>query len=109
MVADIIDDKRDEIAALCRKHRVERLDVFGSAATDRFDPETSDLDFLVDLGEYERPVVYRYLALANDLEELLGRKVDLVTVRSVKSPSFRETVECSRVTIYERENDQEAA
>jgi predicted nucleotidyltransferase len=50
MVAEIITQHTDEIAALCRMYRVRRLYLFGSATTDQFDPETSDFDFLVDLG-----------------------------------------------------------
>lgn len=109
VVADIITEKRAEIAALCRKYRVQRLDLFGSATSDRFDPETSDVDLLVDVGEYEQDIVYRYLDLARALEELLGHDVDLVTVRSVKSPLFRQAIEERRVTLYEQSNDQEAA
>ena len=43
----LVADRSDEIAALCRRHQVQRLDLFGSAATGDFDPESSDLDFLV--------------------------------------------------------------
>jgi predicted nucleotidyltransferase len=109
VVAEIITNKRDEIAALCRKYRVARLDLFGSATTDRFDPETSDLDFLVDLGEYEANIVYRYLDLANALEALLDRRVDLLTVRSVRSPLLRQSIDESRVTLYEQGDGKEAA
>ncbi len=55
-----IADKREELAALCRRYDVVRLEVFGSAArgTD-FDPATSDADFLVefdpDSGLVSRP------------------------------------------------------
>jgi uncharacterized protein len=40
--------KREEIAELCRRHRVRRLALFGSAVGEGFDPERSDLDFLVE-------------------------------------------------------------
>jgi predicted nucleotidyltransferase len=46
-----IDAKREEIQDLCRRYQVRRLELFGSAVSDRFDPETSDRDFLV---EFER-------------------------------------------------------
>ncbi len=48
MLAAIIEDNRDAIAALCRKHRVRALWVFGSATTEAWDPASSDIDFLVD-------------------------------------------------------------
>lgn len=46
----LLEEKRDEIAALCREFRIKRLDVFGSAATGELDSKTSDIDFLADLG-----------------------------------------------------------
>ena len=48
----LIQDKRADIAALCRRYRVRHLEVFGSAARgDDFDPANSDADFLVITGE----------------------------------------------------------
>ena len=44
----LIDGKRNEIVDLCRRYRVRALELFGSAVNDRFDPATSDIDFLVD-------------------------------------------------------------
>lgn len=79
MAVDVTEMKRGEIAALCRKHRLHALWIFGSATTDALDPESSDIDVLVDLGEYEPGVAKRYLDFADDLEALLGRSVDLVT------------------------------
>ncbi len=43
----IVEDRRAEVAALCERYGVKRLDLFGSAAGDGFDPEASDLDFVV--------------------------------------------------------------
>ena len=74
-----IEEKRTEIDALCRKYKVQRLDVFGSAADDHFDPERSDFDFVVEFlqlgpGEYAET----YFGLLNGLEGLLDGRVDLV-------------------------------
>lgn len=44
----LVSDKSDQVAELCRKFNVLRLDIFGSAATGDFSPEKSDLDFLVE-------------------------------------------------------------
>jgi predicted nucleotidyltransferase len=43
-----IEQKREQLAELCRQHRVLRLTLFGSALREDFDPERSDLDFLVE-------------------------------------------------------------
>ena len=70
----VIADKQDEIAAICQRYRVSRLEVFGSAArgTD-FDPETSDADFLVDFEPPEMPDLFRRgMGLIRDLQAALG-------------------------------------
>lgn len=100
MVANSIEEKKDEIAALCREYGVRALWVFGSATTDRFDPATSDIDFLVDLGEYEVAIARRYSGLLHALEAALGRSVDLITVRSTMNPYFREELEETKVLVY---------
>ncbi len=99
---DVIKQKQDAVADLCRQFGVRRLDVFGSAAQGSFDPDRSDLDFLVTIqaassGEYSD----NYFGLANALEALFGRRVDLVTERSIRNPFFRQSVEKSRQRVYE--------
>lgn len=108
VVIALVADKLKEIEALCQKHRIARLDLFGSAATGTFDPATSDLDFLVDLGEYDASVLDRYLGLANDLEALFGHEVDLVTVKSLKNPYFIAALNHTKAMLYEA-GDREAA
>ena len=97
----IIDSKRDELLKLCEKYRVRRLDIFGSAVGDKFDPETSDLDFLVtfeDLGFGE--AADTYFGLLESLRELFNRHIDLVTESAIDNPYFRESVEESRILLY---------
>ena len=103
MIAPLVAEHADEIAELCRRYQVRKLDLFGSAATDQFDPETSDVDFLVtyqpdaDLG----PWVSRFLEFENALAELLGRPVDLVFDQEFRNPYFRKAVEQSRTPFHE--------
>ena len=97
----IIDDNRDELLSLCEKYRVKRLDIFGSAVGEKFDPETSDLDFLVtfkdlDFGEYADT----YFGLLKSLQELFDRHIDLVTESAIDNPYFRESVEETRMLLY---------
>lgn len=44
----LIEVQREELNRLCERFKVQRLELFGSAADGSFDPETSDLDFLVE-------------------------------------------------------------
>lgn len=50
-MTSLIEQHHDEVAALCRRAGARRLDAFGSAVRDDFDPATSDLDFLVEFDE----------------------------------------------------------
>ena len=79
-IADIITPKRKEILALVRKYRFSKPRVFGSVARSEAGPN-SDVDLLV---EYRGGGFSARIDLANDLEELLGRKVDVVPDDSLK-------------------------
>lgn len=98
---DLIAARQTEIADLCRRHSVVRLDVFGSATGDGFDPAASDLDFLVEF-ESLSPVAYKraYFGLLWELEALFQRPIDLVTSQSLRNPHFIESVYQSRERIY---------
>ena len=92
---------RLQIADLCRRFRVQRLELFGSAATDRFEIDHSDLDFLVDfapLADGEHADAYFGLLAA--LETLVGRPVDLVMTRAIRNRYFLEAIEQSRTLLY---------
>ena len=91
---------RPQIVALCHRHHVRRLELFGSAATGTAGPD-SDLDMLVDFspmagGHYAE----HFFALKADLEELLHRPVDLVVLRAVSNPFFLQGIEPSRQLLY---------
>lgn len=100
MIPDI-EPRRGELQALCRRFGVRRLEVFGSAATGRLQPETSDLDFLV---EFELPAgpgyADRYSGLLESLEALFGLQVDLVVASAVKNPYFRQSVNKTKTLLY---------
>ena len=81
---------------------VQRLDVFGSAATSPKLPEDSDLDFLVEF----QPKAYAsyadtYFGLLEDLQHLFDRPVDLVVGSAVKNPYFLQSIERTKSLVYE--------
>ena len=97
----LLQQHNANLQQLCRKHRVLRLEVFGSAADGTFQPASSDLDFLVEYqpltnGEY----VDAYFGLLSDLEDLFDRKIDLVVDHAIRNPYFRKGVDQSRKVIY---------
>lgn len=97
-----IDLKRAEIAALCGRYGVRRLEVFGSAARAAdFDPASSDADFLVEFDRNSGlSQLDRYFGLAEALQQVLGRPVDLVEPSAVKNPFLRAAIERSKELIY---------
>lgn len=105
----LIEQHREALDELCRRFRVARLDLFGSAAKGTFNAQTSDLDFIVAFqNPGERGYAMRYLEFAESLEAVFGRRVDLLIDQPFKNPYFRESVEESRLNIYESRS-QEAA
>lgn len=102
-LAQPLIEKRDEIARLCRDFDVQRLEVFGSAADGRFDPARSDFDFIASFTpEPGRSLTDCYFGLAQALESLLGRHVDLLTDRPIRNPYMRQAVDASRRELYVR-------
>jgi predicted nucleotidyltransferase len=97
----LVEKNRTAVSELCRQHSVRALDLFGSAASDRFDPATSDLDFLVEFEDLE-PAAFSaaYFGLLEGLSTLFGRAVDLVVESSIDNPYFRESIERTRTSLY---------
>lgn len=106
---ELLRDNQQAIIALCRLYHIRTLEVFGSAATGAFDPATSDIDFVVDLGVYVPGTADRYLDLIAALEDLLGYRVEMITRPSIRNPYFRQAIEAQKVTIYESSDSEAAA
>jgi predicted nucleotidyltransferase len=92
----------DAIRALCREYGVARLDVFGSATTDAFDPDRSDIDFLVDYARETDlgPWMSRHIEFRDELAALLGRPVDLVMDGGLRNKYFIRSVNATRQLLY---------
>lgn len=97
----LIEAHRREIAELCRRYHVERLELFGSAAraTD-FDPTRSDIDLLVTYEPATHPTFSDYFDLSEALAAVLGRPVDLVMSGAVRNPFLRAGIERSKELLY---------
>lgn len=83
-----LKSKRDEIIRLATTHGARNLRLFGSVARGEDRPD-SDIDLLVDMDP-ERSLL-DLVALGQDLEELLHRKVDVLTAVSVH-PTLRDRI-----------------
>jgi uncharacterized protein len=96
----IIDENRDKILALCSKHKVARLFVFGSILTDGF-KKSGDIDFVVDFAGVDLyDYADNYFDLKSALEKLLKRQVDLLEDKAIKNPYLRQSIDSSKQMIY---------
>ena len=97
----LIEQNREALTELCRRHRVLKLDLFGSATDDDFKPAESDLDFLVEFEDIA-PDAYAaaYFGLLEGLQVLFAQPVDLVAESAITNPYFRESVERTRTRLY---------
>ena len=90
------------IAELCRRYRVQRLEVFGSAARSHdFDTIGSDADFLVEFETVpDAPSLQTFFELRQALSQLIGREVDLAETGALRNPYVRAGIEQSREVVY---------
>ena len=97
----IVTNKIPRLKELCMKYHVATMHLFGSAATDSFN-DSSDIDFLISfrndisLEEYAD----NYFDLLFELEDIFGRKIDLVTEKTLSNPYFIRSVEQTKKLIY---------
>jgi predicted nucleotidyltransferase len=93
-----IEKRREEIAEVCARLGVRRLELFGSGTRSG---SPRDLGFLVDLGD-RPPAEYAsaYFALLERLQALFARPVDLVTPAGLANPYFRQRVEQEKTSLY---------
>ena len=98
----LIEARRTEVAELCRRFHVQRLEVFGSAArvTD-FDPARSDVDVLVTYEpDCPAPALGEYFGLSEELSALFGYKVDLTMAAAIRNPFVRADIDRTRQPLY---------
>ncbi|MGL4941730.1 MAG: nucleotidyltransferase family protein [Thermoguttaceae bacterium] len=101
----IITDNLPQIHDLCEKYKVKRLCVFGSVCTDRFNDE-SDIDLLYELDDIQPEEFFDYMEpLVLGMRELFGRKIDMVSEKSLSNPYFIKVMQRTRTPIYERQTE----
>ena len=97
----LIEEKRDAVGRLCREHHVLKIEVFGSALTDRFDAQSSDLDFVVSFGDLSPgESADAYFGLLEGLQELFHRHIALVVESAITNPYFLREIAKTRTLLY---------
>ena len=91
-----IEEIKEKAVPILKKHQVVRAGLFGSAAKGNATDE-SDIDILVELGQ--EISLLEFVGIKLELEDLLGRKVDLVEYQAIK-PLLREKILAEEIAIY---------
>ena len=96
-----IEMQLPKMVELFERHEVSCASLFGSCMNDRFN-EASDVDVLVEFSPQIDPIVKgtALLELEEDLEQLLHRKVDLISYSAIRNPYFLSEVNETRLIVY---------
>lgn len=96
----LIENNIQKIIALCKKHKVNKLFVFGSILTNRFNDE-SDVDLVVDFNKVNlEDYADNYFDFKFSLENLFGREVDLLEDKAIRNPILRKNIDNSKLLVY---------
>jgi uncharacterized protein len=102
MIKDEISAKSKDFMVLCINHKVKYLYAFGSSVTDRFDIEKSDIDLLVEIDDPD-PIERgeKLISLWDLFEIFFKRRVDLLTESSIHNPFLRDSIDSTKILIYD--------
>jgi predicted nucleotidyltransferase len=98
----LVTEHLEEVRALCEKYAVKRLTLFGSAVKGTFDPEKSDLDFVVEFEWHPDPLERgrRWNELWEELKDVFGTPIDLIVASTIKSRYLAQSIEAANVDLY---------
>jgi predicted nucleotidyltransferase len=74
---------REQVNEFCKRWKIDELALFGSVLHDGFRPD-SDVDILVRFHPDARHSLFDMARMQNELQDILGRKVDLVSRRAIE-------------------------
>ena len=95
-----IEDKIQKLREICKTYDVKSMYVFGSACTNKFN-ENSDIDILVAFKDISiEKYTDNYFELHYKLEQLFGRKIDLLTENSLSNPYLIKSIEETKQLLY---------
>jgi hypothetical protein len=96
----IVLDRLDDLKRLCSMYSVKSMYVFGSVCTDNFN-NNSDIDILISFDNLSiEKYTDNYFELHYKLQDLFGRKIDLLTDKSLSNPYFIKGLEQTKQLVY---------
>ena len=102
-----IQMKLADFLTLCKSHDVKNIYAFGSAITENFNDESSDIDLLIEIDTLD-PIERgeNLIDIWDKLEEFFQRKVDLLTLSSIKNPILKKNIEATKILLYDGKNQK---
>jgi hypothetical protein len=101
----VVEEKLPNLIRICQRSGIRRLELYGSAARDEFQPAASDLDFIAAFDESaQRGGFQPYLNVLREREALFGHKVDLLEADALTNPFLWDAIEQDRIVLCERRN-----
>lgn len=97
-----IQTKLVEFLILCKSHKVKNIYAFGSAVTENFNEDSSDIDLLIEI-DTEDPIERgeNLMDIWDKLEDFFQRKVDLLTLSSIKNPILKKNIDSTKILLYD--------
>lgn len=96
----LLEQNREALADLCRRHGVRTLEAFGSVLRDDFELSHSDVDILVEFQPEVASSFTNFLDLKEALETLLQRRVDLIEPQTIRNRRLRFHIDQNKASLY---------
>jgi uncharacterized protein len=106
MLDALLKKHRKQFLLLCKTHQVKELYAFGSSITDNYTPD-SDIDLIVEIDEPD-PLNQGELLLSlwTELETLFDKEVDMLTIKSIKNPYLKQSIDSTKKLIYDGSKEE---
>ena len=101
-IKECIQTRLGDFLTLCKSHNVKNIYAFGSAVTENFNDESSDIDLLIEIDN-DDPIERgeNLMDIWDKLEVFFQRKVDLLTISSIKNPILRKNIDTTKILLYD--------
>ncbi len=107
VIKEEISKHPESFKALCQNHNVLYLYAFGSSTNEQFNQTKSDIDLLVEIDDPD-PIERgeKLISLWDTFEGFFNRKVDLLTESSIRNPYLKDSIDATKVLIYDGKGSQ---
>ena len=95
-----IEIDHQAVADFCRKWQIRELSLFGSVLRPEEFRDDSDVDVMITFDDEARWTLFDFVEMQDELTELFGRRVDLLSKRALKNPYRRQSILSTAQVLY---------